>query len=229
MQQLPLEIHCRSDATLDNFEPGENALLLQQLKLGLSGKGERFFYLWGGEGVGCSHLLQACCHFMGEEDFPTLYLPLKEFRHLSPEMLEQLDTLDLVCIDDIDSVAGDIAWEEGLFHLYNKMRDQKALLIVSSHFSPQTTRFHLADLKSRLSWGLSFKIQDLSDELKQAVLVKRAKERGLFLSESVAEFLLKRCTRNMGKLMGLLDELDKLSLAEQRRLTIPFVKEILSL
>ncbi|MGL1489135.1 hypothetical protein ACSTJG_25265, partial [Vibrio parahaemolyticus] len=84
----------------------------------LAGEGEYLFYLWGSTGSGKSHLLQACCQALNNK--ATIYLPLQILKEWGPESIDNLEEQALIAIDDIDAIAFDKAWEEALFHLYNK-------------------------------------------------------------------------------------------------------------
>ncbi len=72
--QLPLGVGLRDDATFANFHPGPSATLVACLKHQLDESGEPFLYLWGSDGVGRSHLLQAACHAASDQDRRALYL-----------------------------------------------------------------------------------------------------------------------------------------------------------
>lgn len=226
-QQLSLSIQLRDDATFVNFTAADNAALLEQLQRGLVDPDEQFFYCWGNEGVGKSHLLQACCHAADQLGLSAVYIPLELTSELSPEMLEGLEHCDIICIDNISQVAGDADWEEALFHLYNRIREQQHTLIVTGNQSPTQLPIQLADLRSRLAWGLVYQVRPLSDADKLATLTARAKQRGFHMSQEVAEFLLKRVARDMKSLFTILDQLDQASLQQQRPITIPFVKSVL--
>lgn len=228
-KQLTLQVQLRDEATFENFSIGENNILIEQLKLSLHGQEERFFYLWGQNGVGKTHLLQACCHYSLQLASSCAYLPLTDWKLLSLELFEQLETLQLICVDDIDAIAGYQQWEEVLFHLYNKIKDSKTVLIITGSQPPQKLPITLKDLTSRLSWGVVFRVQDLSDRVKTQTLIKRAKLRGFTLTEPVVAFLLARCSRNMQDLFELLDRLDQATLVHQRPVTIPFVKALLGI
>lgn len=225
IHQLPLSIALADDATFSNFVGAQHQQLIALLQAAMQGGQERFFYLWGNAGVGKSHLLQACCQNTTQT---ACYLPLQEYANLGPGMTEGLDAMSLIAIDDINAIAENPAWEEALFHLYNRVRDGNSILILSGNASPVNLRVTLPDLRSRLAWGLVFQLQELSDEDKIQVLISRARERGLELTEAVAQYLLHHCSRNMADLIRILDKLDLASLREQRRLTIPFVKLTLS-
>ena len=137
--------------------------------------------------------------------------------------------MQIICLDDIDAVAGLSVWEEALFHLYNRVRDQHARLIVAAKQPSASSSIVLPDLKTRLSWGVSFGLKEMEDEDKLIALQLHAKARGLVLDEAVGRFLLKRCPRDIKQLFETLEQLDHASLAEQRRLTIPFAKQVLKL
>lgn len=228
-KQLALAIKLNNEATLADFNWGNNKLLQQQLNRMLTLKEDRLLYLWGGAGSGKSHLLQASCQAVNLTQ-SAIYLPLNLLKEWGPQTIEGLEEQALVCIDDIDAIAQDSAWEEALFHLYNKIKDlDQSLLIISGNQSPTTLGIKLPDLRSRLSWGLVIQLMELSDEDKINTLKLHALRRGFDLPESVGQFLLNRCSRNMHDLQQLLNRLDDASLAAQRKITIPFVKETLKI
>lgn len=228
-RQLALSVGLRDDATFDNFYPAvaTNALALQATEGVAEGVGEIYAYLWGESGVGCTHLLQAACHRAAEHGRQSLYLPLEQVLEYGPELLQGLEALDLVCIDQIQQIAGDAAWEEGLFHLYNRLRDSGVGLLVAGDRPVRQLSLNLADLASRLSWGMVFHLQGLDDSAKIAALRLRAKGRGFELSEEMAQFILHRSPRRMNELFALLERLDQASLTAKRKITIPFIKATL--
>lgn len=228
-QQLALAIQLNDDATLTDFCWGNNIQLQQQLFHTLQGSEERFLYLWGPSASGKSHLLQACCH-LARTGQPAIYLPLKTLKDWGPQTVEGTEQQTLITIDDVDVIAADSVWEEALFHLYNKIREQEnTILIVTAQVPPGNLPMRLLDLRSRLSSGLVMQILELNDYDKIESLQQRAHKRGFELSSSVGEFLLNRCARNMHQLYEVFDKLDAASLAAQRKITIPFVKSILRL
>lgn len=225
--QLPLHIGLRDSATFANFYPADNAQVLAQLQQCAQLEGERFIFIHGATGEGKSHLLQAACHTASESGQPVVYLPLSQREQFSIEMLEGLEDMSLLCIDDLDAIAGDAGWEEAIFHLYNRVRDAGTRLIVAANNHPTALAVRLPDLQSRLVWGLVYKLQALNDEQLTAALQLRAKGRGLELPAEVVAYLLKRCARDMNSLFDLLEKLDRESLVAQRKLTIPFVRQFL--
>lgn len=228
-RQLPLTIRLNDEATFADFCWENNALLKNQLEKTVTGEGERFLYLWGAPGSGKSHLLQACCQAISHHQ-SAIYLPLNLLADWGPQVLEGVEEQTLICIDDIDKVAENDAFEEGLFHLYNRIRDKEfATLIIAGKLPPAQLPLHLPDLRSRLSWGLVMQVHELDDQHKINTLKLHAEKRGFVLSNSVGQFLISRCTRNMHDLHQLLNRLDEASLSAQRKITIPFVKGILKL
>jgi len=228
-KQLALAIQLNDEATLNDFNWGNNNLLQQQLKNMLNLKEERLLYLWGGQGSGKSHILQGCCQAVSSVE-TAIYLPLTLLKEWGPQTIEGLEDQTLICIDDIDSIANDAAWEEALFHLYNKIKDmEQSLLIISGNHPPAQMPIRLPDLRSRLGWGLVIQLNELSDEEKIHTLKLHALKRGFDLPATVGQFLLNRCSRNMHDLHQLLNKLDHASLAAQRKITIPFVKNILNI
>lgn len=225
--QLTLGIGIRDDATFDNFFVGDNANVIASLREFVAGGDEIYLYLSGGEGVGRSHLLQACCNAMSASSQSVVYLPLRDNVTLQPQVLEGLENLSLICIDDINVVLNIPEWEEALFHCYNRARETKTKLIIAGNAPAAQLKCQLPDLQSRLTWGLSFDIKGLNEEQMLLALQMRAHYRGIQLSREVAQFLLKRFPRNMSSLFELLEKLDKASMQAKRRITIPFAREVL--
>ncbi|WXL24334.1 DnaA regulatory inactivator Hda [Ectopseudomonas mendocina] len=228
--QLPLGVRLRDDATFANFYPGANAAALgyvERLCEADAGWTESLIYLWGANGVGRSHLLQAACLRFDQFGEPAVYLPLGFLAQYGTALLDNLEQFELVCLDDLDAVAGDKVWEEALFHLFNRLRDSGRRLLISANAPPRELPIKLPDLKSRLTLALVFQLQQLSDEDKLRALQLRASRRGLQLSDEVGRFILTRGERSMSSLFDLLECLDQASLQAQRKLTIPFLKETL--
>ena len=224
--QLPLGVRLRETATFDNYHPGGNGDVARMLREGIAAEGE-FIYLWGGHGSGKTHLLQAVCHQVSARAQPLAYFPMRETAKLPAEILEGVEQLPLVIVDDVDAVAGRAEWERGLFHLYNRVRERDGNLIMAGCHSPAAIAIELPDLRTRLAAGLVLQLRALNDQDKAEALRLQARQRGMVMPEEVAGYLLRRCPRDMAALFSLLDVLDQASLAAQRKLTVPFVKEVL--
>jgi len=225
-RQLPLAVELRDDATLDNFlaAPAVQPLIAALLRQA-EPDGEAMIFLHGAAGSGKSHLLQASCHLAGAG---ALYLPLAELGQYAPEeVLQGVAALNLVCIDDVHCVLGNEDWERALFNLYNSAGQQNCRLLLAANAAPRALAVDLPDLRSRLSWGIVFQLAQADDDAKAGILRFRAAQRGLSLSEEAASYIVTRAPRAMDQLLDLLAILDRASLAEQRALSIPFVKQAL--
>lgn len=224
IEQLALGFGLRDDATFASFYPAGNMQVFNAVLHLVRGYGEKFLYIWGAEGSGRSHLLQASCHAAPDCKSTAVYLPLEDIRS---EMLSGLENVSLICLDDIESIAGKPKIEEALFHLFNRVRANNQRLLIAGNAAPANLGIVMPDLRSRLTWGVTYQLNALTDDQKLIALSHRAQTRGLELDPTVGKFLLRRCPRNMRELFSTLEQLDQASLVQQRRLTIPFVKEVL--
>lgn len=231
MRQLPLVLALHGQPGFNNFHPGRNQELLARLRaLAQSQRPAAtapLLFIWGGAGVGKTHLLQAAAR---QTALRAAFVPL-DAPGLTPAVFEQLEGADLVCIDALERIAGARAWELALFNLYERIAGERAqgrgaALIVAARANPRALPFALPDLATRLSQGLTYELHDLADADKRAVLCRRARERGLDLPAAVADYLLARYARDMHALMDLLDRIDRAALAHRRRLTVPFIRSL---
>ena len=115
-----------------------------------------------------------------------------------------------------------------MFHFYNRVREQGGRLLVSASCAPAQLGITLADLQSRLSWGVVYPIHALDDEQRCEAMQLRAGQKGCELPDETAVYLLRRLPRELPALFDTLDRLDEASLAAQRKLTVPFVKSVLN-
>lgn len=230
LEQLPLDLRLRDSSRFETFHGGGNGLVAATVRClaepGPAGGSERQIYLHGAPMTGKTHLLQAACHQAFAGGRSCAYLPLAEWAGRDPAaVLEGMHGLDLLVLDDLQTVAGHAGWEQALFGLINRLRECEGQLLLAARTAPDGLGCDLPDLISRLSWGPVFRL-DLPGDLEiKAILQKRAAQRGLQLSPAVAEYLLRHESRNLEGLLDLLDRLDLAALAAQRALTIPFIRE----
>ena len=236
--QLALNLRLRDASSFENYYVARNREAVERLQHAVQSLGgaphapASWLYLWGEPGTGKTHLLEAACRAAQEQGQAPLYVPLADKAALTTALLEDAEQVPLVCVDDVDAIAGDAKWEAALFALYERLRAQACpeqgrrggMLILAAHTSPAAIGLRLADLATRLAAGLVYQLQPLSDVEKIAALRLRAQRRGLTLTEEVANYLLTRFPRDMHSLFALLDKLDTATLAAQRRLTIPFLR-----
>ena len=225
--QLALNLRLRDGSSFENFEAGRNRELVEQLT-GLARRAPGFqgWYLWGARGSGKTHLVEAACRVAQQSGTEPVVLPLAERGDLSPTLLHELEPAALVCVDDIHAIAGDYEWEAAILGVYERQRAHGGKLLVSAEDAPARIGFKLPDLATRLAALLAYPVHTLNDAEKISVLTRRAAQRGLELPEEVARYLLERTPRDMHSLFTWLDRLDAASLAAQRRLTIPFLRQL---
>lgn len=225
--QLPLNLGMREDFSFDNFVADNNEAVIQALIKQLLPDGEPYLFLWGKSGAGCSHLLQAACQRASEQGASAIYLPMEQIVEMDAGLLEGIEAVDLVCLDHIDAIALKGAWEEAVFHLFNRIKDKQGRMLVAADHPVRSTQIQLADLKSRLASGIVYKVQPLGDKGKLLLLKQRAQVKGLELSIDAAQFILNRAERDVEGLLDMLERLDKSSMSSGRKLTIPFIKDVM--
>ncbi|MGZ8165717.1 MAG: DnaA regulatory inactivator Hda [Methylobacter sp.] len=225
-EQLPLHFEFRANQTFNNFFPGTNQEIVTHLQNCIVGVGEQQIFLWGKSGQGKSHLLQACCRDAQSQNHRSFYF---DFSAALPDpiILSGLDNYELVCLDNIEKIAGNPEWEQAFFNFFNEHRDYSHKLIMSSSVAANEIAIQLPDLKTRLNWGLPLKIQALADTDRIAALIFKADQLGFEISPQVGNFLLTHSDRDLPSLWDLLEKLDRASLVAKRKLTIPFLKQIL--
>jgi len=228
--QLVLNLRLRDASSFENYFVARNREAVERLQHSVRNVSSTpqapasWLYLWGEPGTGKTHLLEAACRTAQELGHAPLYVPLVEKTSFTTALLEDVEQVPLVCVDNVDAIAGDAAWEAALFALYERLRAQGGMLVLAARPGPAAIGLRLADLATRLSAGLVYQLQPLSDVGKIAALRLRAQRRGLDMTEEVANYLLTRFPRDMHSLFALLDRLDTATLAAQRRLTIPFLR-----
>jgi DnaA family protein len=220
MKQIPLGVRLRDDATFAGFAPGRNGEVLAALR----GPAGAPLWLWGGPGSGKTHLLQAACAAAGDT---AAYFPLSRSQALPPEALAGFERCRVLCLDEVDAVAGDLPWERALFRLFNDGADLGTRMIFAAAAPPRAIVWGLDDWRSRAASCVVYQLQDLDDAGRIEALRLRAAQRGLLLPPETAEYLLRRLPRDLRSLLGILDRLDEASLVAQRRLTIPFIRDAL--
>jgi DnaA family protein len=214
MSQLLLDITPDWWPTLDNFVVGDNQELLAGLRAALAAKsGERMFYVWGEHGCGKSHLLQAIVGAAQDVEQYAVYA-----KRSVP------DVCSIAAVDDVEKLSDSAQID--LFNLYNQVRDNGGMLLVSGKEAPQNLQLR-KDLRTRLGWGLVYQLHTLTDQEKALALEQHAKSKGYKLSNEVIQYLLRHGRRDLPSLMASLDELDTYSLSLHRAPTVPLLKQIM--
>ncbi|MBT8084398.1 MAG: DnaA regulatory inactivator Hda [Woeseia sp.] len=224
MTQLALPLQLADHAVFDSFWPAANEALVAYLQKLVGQNAGPGCWIWGEAATGKTHLLQAACARGGDQ---AMYLPLAFFQESGPAVLEGAGLRPLICIDDADAIAGRDEWESALFDLYNQVADADGTLVVASSHTVRESGFAMPDLQSRFTQLTTFHIQPLDEDDRVQALQLRARHRGLELPDETARFMLNRSRRDMASLYSLLDRLDAAALQAKRRLTVPFVRDVL--
>ncbi|MEQ6884510.1 DnaA regulatory inactivator Hda [Salicola sp. Rm-C-2C1-2] len=225
--QFPLRILLRDEAGFDNFHAGPNDALVRRLQAWPLAPESGAVVLCGEAGAGKSHLLNAVCLAAEAAGYDPVSISLREAASLAPEALQGFEGFDPVCLDDLEGLPDDTAWQEALLHLFNRVQDAGGRILIASRQPPAALTWGLPDLASRLRALPVWQLCLPDDDQRAAMLGARAANRGLAMPEEVTRYILRRAPRDPGQLLGLLDRLDEASLQHQRRLTVPFVRQVL--
>jgi DnaA family protein len=225
--QIPLQLEPPRPDRFEDYYIGPNGAAFNAVRELLDEPGG-FIFLSGPEGSGKSHLLNALCHRARERDMAAFYIALKHLPEAAAAGLEGLQVLDLVCVDDLDRVAGNPAWERALFKCFNEVRTAGGRLLVSSGQPLRSLQFDLPDLASRLAWGVRLSLQSPDDEGKLQVLQQRARSLRIELPEDVQRYLIKHSSREMAALLKTVELLKDAAFAGKRKITVPLAREVMN-
>lgn len=222
-RQLPLDLKLRSHASFGNFVAGGNREPAAHAESVARGTERGPVLLWGTAGSGKTHLLESALRTATALGRRTAYLPLRQAGALAPALLDDLEQeTDLICVDDLQAIAGQPPWERALFALY--ARSETCPWILATRTPPAASGFGMPELATRLAAGPVYQLQPLRDEEKQTLVESRARELGLALQPGAARYLIERYARDLDALMRLLDRIDVESVRCQRRPTIAFIR-----
>lgn len=224
--QLPLAFRPGQDQRFIDFL-GQDAVRSAVERLS-EGQGRDDIVLVGATGAGKTHLLRAAAGHALATGRSAAYLPLARLATQLPTALADFEGHDLVCLDDVQAVAGMREAETALFHFFNRARADGCRLLFSAQAMPAALGLTLPDLVSRLEQGLRLGLEVLDEPGKRRVIARRAANRGLQVDDAVLDYLFNRVSRDLHTLSALLDRLDQASLAAQRRLSVPFVRSVLN-
>lgn len=224
--QLPLALRTPADQRFDSYVGAADGALAQLQALA-RGDAADWIYLHGPAATGKTHLLLAACRLADDSGRPAAYLPLASAAGRAGDALAALHGHALVAIDGIEAIAGDAADELALFDFHNRAHDAGTGVLYAARAPADALPIALPDLRSRLAQCTRVSLQPLDDDGLRRVLEDRARRRGLQLDAAALDWLLKRVGRDLASLAALLDRLDRASLAAQRRLTVPFLRQVL--
>ncbi|HVT34287.1 MAG TPA: DnaA regulatory inactivator Hda [Nevskiaceae bacterium] len=215
--QLALPVQLRDSASFDTYYAGPNVAAVDALRAAASD-----VLLYGAPASGRSHLLQAVARVR-----QAAYLPLAQLQEAGADVLAGFDQAPAICLDDVDAVSGERGWCTALLRLIDAQRARGSRIVLACAHAPERMDVALPDLRTRLSACAVFGLKPLSDDDRAELLRERAHARGMELAEDATRWLLAHLPRDAGSLVDALETLDRASLREQRRLTLPFVQACL--
>ena len=225
MRQIPLDVSLSEYMTFETFYLGPNKSVVDSLRH----EKNQLIWLAGLEGFGKTHLLHAFINSHEHENKKVLYLPMSESQDFTPDILDNLAQYDLVAIDDIENIIGDMTWEEQLLKFYEDSYSTRNKILITANDTPKGLNFLLPDLSSRFNLALIERLRPMNeDEMIKAILI-HSKARGFDLPEDSAKYLINRVPRDVSVLVDMIKLLDYESLSMQRKLTIPFIKTVLDI
>lgn len=227
-RQFPLDLRWPPHQRLDAFHPADNVTALREVEALATGPSRAWVFLHGGPGTGKSHLLIGACRAAAEAGQGARYLSLASLPPPRAEAIAGILAEGLVAIDDVQALSGGREDERALFDLFNRARAGSAHMLFAANASPAELGIGLADLVSRLSACTQCALRALDDDGRRAMLRLLAARMGLRLDDEVLAWWFARQPRDPASLIGLLRRIDRAALAAQRRVTIPFLRELLS-
>ncbi|MDE2177466.1 MAG: DnaA regulatory inactivator Hda [Xanthomonadaceae bacterium] len=228
MSQLPLALRFPRPQRFEHFHAGRaNAATLALLRT-TTAAAAPWVLLHGPAGSGKTHLLLAACQSAAEAGRRVRYAALGALPAPRAEAIAALAGAELIAIDELDVGAGIRDDEQALFDLYNRGRAEGATLLIAARQPPADLPLVLPDLRSRLGACTRAALRPLDDDERRAVLRERAAARGIELDDGVLDWLFARHARDLGTLTLLLDRIDRAALAARRRVTVPFLRELLA-
>ncbi len=227
--------------TFDDFIVGKpNALAHAAARRVCESSGVPFnpLFLYGGVGLGKTHLMHAIAHCMAE-NFPekkVMYLSAERFMYQFVKALRANDTMnfkeafrsvDVLMIDDIQFIAGKESTQEEFFHTFNALVDQNKQIIVSADKPPSDLTGIDERLRSRLAWGLVADIHPTTYELRLGILQSKLEKLGAEVPSSVLEFLALKVTSNIRELEGALNRIVAHADVTKQEITLESTQEVL--
>jgi len=227
--------------SFDNFIIGASNRMAHAASLAVAsapGKAYNPLFIYGGVGLGKTHLMQAIAHHILSKNQPVKvkYTSSEKFtnelifsiRNRSTEKFRQkYREIDAILIDDIQFLSGKEAAQEEFFHTFNALYDYHKQIIVSSDKPPKEIRKLEERLISRFNWGLVVDIQPPDFETRVAILEKKLEKDSIKIDSDVIYFVAKNIASNIRELEGALVRIIAYSLIENKPINLEMVKEIL--
>jgi DnaA family protein len=228
IKQIALPLSLDRQFSFDNFVADRAELILNSLQALILGKGENQLGLWGAAATGKTHLLNASADFARKNGVLLQIYDGAQLCQCEADGFEGFSHCDVLAIDNLDAIAGFAAWEACFYQVINRCRAGEFRLLFALSEKPDALVTQLDDFRSRLQWGLLLQLPPNGDDEIRRILRRRAQLLGIDLSAEVISYLMTHHARDLGEQIGILRRLDGISLSQQRRVTIPLVKQLLA-
>ena len=195
-------------------------------------------FIYGGVGLGKTHLMQAACHYLSEmhRNLKLCYISSESFTNelinaiqnrATRKFREKYRSVDVLLIDDIHFIAGKEATQEEFFHTFNTLYDAHKQIVLSSDRTPKTISGLEERLVSRFDWGLVTDVQPPDLETRIAILKKKAERNSIALPENVLYFIAEQIKTNIRELEGALIKVIAYSSLANTNISLELAKEVL--
>ncbi len=227
IKQIALPLSVDRQYSFENFISDRTDLIVASLKALVRGDGETQIGLWGTAASGKTHLLNASADYARTKGVVLQIYDAGQLLHCDAMELEGFSHCDVLAIDNLDAIAGNAKWEAFFYQVINQCRDGDFRFVFAMAPKPEDLETTLDDFRSRLQWGLMLQLPSIGDIEIRQILRQRAQMIGIELAEDVISYLMTHHTRSLAAQMAILRRLDGASLSQQRKVTIPLVKQAL--
>ena len=230
-KQLIFPFQINQKASFDSFfcSP-DNQNLMTRLADIVSSPDTSELIIHGEEGSGKSFLMQAICNELSSAEKKFAFIPMKKAFNMGVEIFQNLGSLDAVCIDDLQLILANQDWETALFNLINECQQSNCSLMLSlGGTQPLDESVILPDLLSRIKRMEFIALHAVQDEFFNQAINFVAQQLDIKIEEAELEFLLKHQTRMFSLLVENIITLDNQAASLKRKITIPLIKETLSI
>lgn len=225
--------------TFDTFVIGSNNQFAHAASLAVAedpGGGYNPLFIYGGVGLGKTHLMHSIAHFILEQnpESKVMYVTCESFTNEMIQSIRNKTTMDfrdkyrnidVLLIDDIQFISGKESTQEEFFHTFNALHGAKKQIIISSDRPPKDIQTLEARLRSRFEMGLIADIQSPDYETRMAILNKKIENDNIFIEPSILEFIATNIKSNIRELEGSLNKIIALSRLKKQEINMNLVTE----
>jgi chromosomal replication initiator protein len=239
------EAHLNPKYTFDTFVVGSNNKLAQAAALAVAeSPGETFnpLFIYGGPGLGKTHLMHSIAHFIIEHDLnkKVLYVTSEEFTNelidnnrngnntAMAKFREKYRNIDVLLVDDIQFIIGKESTQEEFFHTFNSLHSAGKQIILSSDKPPKEMEILDERFRSRFEWGIMADISLPDYETRMAILHKKEEMDGYNMKEEIIQYIANNVKSNIRELEGAFNKVVAFAKLEQKEISIDLAEQALA-